>query len=200
MDVYVFRRLVIFLNLSIIAWAVLASPANDLLYHFQENRLVTFFSAFQLICIALLCFLIFDTAAYTHKIKPVKKLEEHHHYVWLLVALGFLYLSFDEVLMLHEKLDFSFHHLYQMEENSWSDRIDDMIILTYVVIALLVLYKYQSDLKDYKNNIIPYLKPGFSLILLMICLDLLTNRNDLINTRILFQILSALEETCNHHT
>jgi len=184
------------LNLFIISWAIIASPPQDILYHFQENRLVTFFSSFQLFGMALFCFLIFETSQLFRKKKSSNRIEEHSHYVWLLMALGFLYLSFDEVLMLHEKMDFSIHLIYQLQETNWTDRIDDLLVLVYVTTAIILLYLHKNQLSHYKQKLKSYLFPGFALLLVMIILDLLTNRNDLISSNFLFQILSILEEIC----
>lgn len=197
MEQSAFRKIIVLLNGLVIAWALLASPPGDPLYHFQEHHLVTYYSAFQLAWLALLCFLIYDTANFRPSSLsqfPGKSLETHPHYIWLLMALGFLWLSFDELLMLHEQLDHIFHQIYQQKENAWSDRIDDLIVLGYFLIAVFLFYRYRQSFANYRNLIIGYLKIIIPCTIIMIALDLLTNRNDLITHPILFKQLSLGEE------
>jgi len=194
MDIRLFTRVIIFLNISIITWAVIASPVRDLLYHFQENRLVTYFSAFQLICTALMSFLVFDTAQLNRNQLKTKNLEQQSHYVWLLIALGFLLLSFDEVLMIHEQLDKAIHSIYAISENRWSDRLDDLLILLYCILAIFILWKHRKNLFIYKETLIKYLYIIFLLVLIMVVLDVITNRQDIIKNDSVFQLLQIFEE------
>jgi len=191
-----FSRVVLFLNLGIVGWAILASPVNNLAYHFQEYRLVTFFSAFQLIGSALVCFFVYDTATLLKANKDIQIFERQSHYVWLLMALGFCFLAFDEVLMLHEALDFYIHQLYQLQENAWTDRIDDVVVLVYTLIAIYILLKYRKHLLIYHKIIRVFLNRAFILVFIMIILDLLTNRQDIISNDKLHQLFSVAEEIC----
>ena len=98
-------------------------------------------------------------------------------FVWLLMALGFLFLAIDEVAKIHESLDRSVHRLLQRPETALSDRLDDAILLGYGLVGVAVLYAYRSELISYRA-VLPLVICGFVLFLFMGLLDALVNRPD----------------------
>ena len=98
-------------------------------------------------------------------------------FVWLLMALGFLFLAIDEVAKVHESLDRSVHRLLQRPETALSDRLDDAILLGYGLVGVAVLYAYRSELISYRA-VLPLVICGFVLFLFMGLLDALVNRPD----------------------
>ena len=98
-------------------------------------------------------------------------------FVWLLMALGFLFLAIDEVAKVHESLDRSVHRLLQRPETALSDRLDDAILLGYGLVGVAVLYAYRSELVSYRA-VLPLVICGFVLFLFMGLLDALANRPD----------------------
>jgi hypothetical protein len=95
--------------------------------------------------------------------------------VWLLMAVGFFYLSQDEVLRFHERMDDALNtilHLHGPERLDW---IDDAIVGTYGLAALLVLRIYQRELRAVGTSV-PKLVWGFGLMALMVALDAASNR------------------------
>lgn len=98
-------------------------------------------------------------------------------FVWLLMALGFLFLAVDEVAKIHESLDRSVHRLLQRPETALSDRLDDAILLGYGLVGVAVLYAYRSELISYRA-VLPLVICGFVLFLFMGLLDALVNRPD----------------------
>ena len=101
----------------------------------------------------------------------------HPAFVWLLIALGFLFLSVDEVAKIHESLDRFAHRLLQRPETALTDRLDDAILLGYGVSGMAVLYAYRSELVSYRS-VLPLVICGFVLFLFMGLLDALVNRPD----------------------
>ena len=97
--------------------------------------------------------------------------------IWLLIALGFLFLAVDEVAKIHESLDRSFHRILQMQETGLTDRLDDAIVLAYGVMGLGVLYVYREELMPYRPAL-PLVVGGFALFIFMGLLDAMVNRND----------------------
>ena len=100
-------------------------------------------------------------------------------FVWLLMALGFLFLAIDEVAKIHESLDRSVHRLLQRPETALSDRLDDAILLGYGLVGVAVLYAYRSELISYRT-VLPLVICGFVLFLFMGLLDALVNRPDVL--------------------
>ena len=98
-------------------------------------------------------------------------------FVWLLMALGFLFLAVDEVAKVHESLDRFVHRLLQRPETALSDRLDDAILLGYGLVGVAVLYAYRSELVSYRA-VLPLVICGFVLFLFMGLLDALVNRPD----------------------
>ena len=98
-------------------------------------------------------------------------------FVWLLIALGFLFLAIDEIVAIHESVDHLFHRTFQIEETGLSDRLDDVIVLGYGLIGVGVLYAYRGELVRYKSAL-PLVMCGFVLFVFMSLLDALVNRDD----------------------
>ena len=101
----------------------------------------------------------------------------HPAFVWLLIALGFLFLAVDEVAKIHESLDRFAHRLLQRPETALTDRLDDAILLGYGLSGMAVLYAYRSELISYRP-VLPLVICGFVLFLFMGLLDALVNRPD----------------------
>ena len=101
----------------------------------------------------------------------------HPAFVWLLIALGFLFLAVDEVAKIHESLDRFVHRLLQRPETALTDRLDDAILLGYGLVGVAILYAYRSELISYRP-VLPLVTCGFVLFLFMGLLDALVNRPD----------------------
>lgn len=98
--------------------------------------------------------------------------------IWLLIGLGFVFLALDDGLKIHENLDWALHGFLSLEENSFSRRIDDMLIGLYGVIGVLLLYWQRSEVLRYPG-LLPYLAAGFVFFVGAVFLDTLSNDNAL---------------------
>jgi len=166
--------LVLAVQAGVIALAVgLGIAVDDLGMAFDETGFVTFFSCAQLAGIAWLCRLIArerrrvlaDPAA----LAGVR--------VWTLMSLGFAFLALDEIAQIHEKLDYLAHTLFIGEETALTDRLDDLIVGLYGLVGVAVLAAYRRELVRHRA-MLPYLGAGFAVLVVMVALDTLTNRED----------------------
>jgi hypothetical protein len=99
--------------------------------------------------------------------------------VWALMATGFLFLSIDELAQVHERLDSLIHTAFGMEETGISDRLDDVIVAAYGLLGIVVLWKSRSELVRFRC-VLPLIAIGFVFTFLMVTLDMVTNRNDVL--------------------
>ncbi len=143
--------------------------------HFGEGRVVTYFSALQLLVIAWICQKIFKVRNGLWS-GPVLRAP---HLLWLLIAAGFVFLALDESLQIHEGLDKWFHRVTGLEETPFTDRLDDVLVLSYGVIGLGILLLYRRELLRFQA-MLPLLLAGFALMVLMVGVDMLTNRKEFI--------------------
>jgi hypothetical protein len=185
-----FSRFLILFNLVLVGWAIYAgSERGELDYYFGEEQLITYLSAFQLVALALFTWFLFerDCAETSHSYWRC------NGFPWLLMSLGFLFLGFDEVLQFHEKLDFAIHRWFSIKETALTDRLDDLIVVLFVILGLFTLYYYRSQLLRYRSAL-PLVLTGFSLAFLMGGLDMASNRPDIITDKNLFVLAGVTEE------
>ena len=163
---------------------------HHVLYHFKEGRLITFLSSFHLVAIALLSWIIYESERSEKNVDSKK----NQSFIWLLIAMGFLFLAFDEVMKIHESIDFFVHDVFSIKETALSDRLDDLLVLLYVLVGAGLLYANRQTLLRFLPFVKSSMITGFILVGVMIVLDALTNRHDLITNDALHDLFSILEE------
>jgi hypothetical protein len=105
-------------------------------WHFGEAHLGTYYSGALLVVNAVLSLAISRRLA-GH---PLAKF-------WLVAFVGFLFLTFDELALLHEGADKWLHaHLGWDPEDPFTDHIDDAIVILYGLIALVWAFRYRDTL------------------------------------------------------
>ena len=135
-------------------------------YFGKEASPITWVSFFQLLTIAVLSWKTF-------KIRKGMLL-------WGIIALGFLFLSIDEVARIHENMDSFIHKkILHMHETALSDRLDDLIVGFYALIGMGTLYFYREELKKYQKAMF-FLVISFILIFSMVGTELIANRFDVL--------------------
>lgn len=117
-----------FLNPPCIGWA------------FGECDLLTWFSFFLLITAGLICKKIGERSLFAEEDNGSSQST-----LWRLLYLGFIFLAFDELLRIHERIDELFHKLLGIEENALTDHLDDLIIVIYGLIGFFVLLLYWRE-------------------------------------------------------
>jgi len=146
------------------------------LRYFGEGYFITWISALQLCTISWLAFSTLNA----------RRLQAgHFHFrdpflIWALISIGFLFLAFDDLFMIHESIDKKIHYFFNMKETGLSDRIDDFIIGLYGILSISILYVYREEMKNYRQAL-PFLVYGFVLLFAMVALDALTNRKDVLS-------------------
>lgn len=99
--------------------------------------------------------------------------------IWLLIALGFLFMAVDEQLRLHERMDERILSWLDLEQDAVTDRLDDAIVALYGVVGLTLMWLYRPELGPYRREL-SLLAPGLVLYILMVFIDVLTNRVDIL--------------------
>jgi hypothetical protein len=136
--------------------------------HFKEDGFVTIFSGLQLLHISIFVFQINKHSEW-----------KSSSAIWLIIAHGFLFLAADEIYLIHENIDIEIHRLFSIQETGLTDRIDDLLVGLYGLIGIGVLYAYRNELKMYREAF-PFFIFGFVLVFIMVVLDIVTNRKDIL--------------------
>lgn len=171
-------RLVFFLVLILNSLAVSAGVIIYSYTHvdpFSEGGFITKLSVFQLLVTSWLSYKIFQA----RRAMSRHSLSRDSSAVWLIVALGFLFLAVDDIYMIHENLDHLIHEVFNMQETAITDRIDDFLVGLYGLAGIGVLIVFRDELKTYKE-VFPFFICGFILLFIMVSLDMLINRNDIL--------------------
>lgn len=165
--------------------------------YFGEGSVITWISALQLLAIAfvsLKLYLLRDGQQRWSWRSPT--------FIWLLVALGFVFLAADELLEIHEQLDAWLHTIWSIQETALTDRIDDLIVGLYGVAAAGLVYLYRREIKRY-SQLLPLIFISFAVLFVMVFLDVLTNRPDILSLVLSSEAvppvkstLEVLEEYC----
>ncbi|MEM1158471.1 MAG: hypothetical protein AAGH72_09465 [Verrucomicrobiota bacterium] len=81
--------------------------------------------------------------------------------LWGFIALGCIFLAADEFFRIHESFDEWIHLKFGMQETAVSDRLDDVLILLYMLGALGIMAFYRNELRRFQR-LWPWLVTGFS--------------------------------------
>lgn len=160
--------------LAIVGTILLSAPFDKIAKQFDDGGFITYVSVIQL----------FILSYYACQIFKVRKQNIKHPWrspiaIWAIVSLGFSFLALDDLLMIHEWLDKVIHGVVGFEETGWSDRIDDLIVGLYGVLAIGGLVYYRQEVKKYRV-VLPTVIIGFVLLFLMVIIDVVTNRDDIL--------------------
>lgn len=130
---------------------------------FEEKKLGTLFSAFQISMIGLIALLNAALALTQNR--------QHEIFFWTLSFFGFIFLAFDEYFLIHENIDRWIIRTFNLPHNRLTDRFDDILILIYGLIGLYVVKTSWHWLKKYPR-FLPHLRVGFILLFLMFLFDI----------------------------
>ncbi|MGD1871869.1 MAG: hypothetical protein ACFB02_02335 [Mastigocoleus sp.] len=177
------------------AWILDVNPKR----YFDEGGYVSWFSFLQILVAAYFAWNIFKFRAARND----KFDSKNSHNIWLILSLGCLFLSFDELLALHEKLDTFIHYSLKIQETNLTDRIDSLIVLVYAIVGIGILYWAKYELRKFKAAL-PWFYIGLFLTFSMIFLDLLTDSKefvhffftDLMQADLINDYIGIVEECC----
>lgn len=120
--------------------------------------------------------------------------------IWLLIALGFLYLAIDEKSLLHEGADMSIHKLLGIAPNEFTSRLDDLIIGLYGLIGMAALWLYRAEILGFPACV-RLLSIGFCGLFCSVVSDMLSSRADFLVARLgqeagllAYELLEDLDE------
>jgi hypothetical protein len=169
---------------------ILGYQRDNLDKHFGEAGFVTTFSFFNLLFISYVLAIVFYTAlSSSEKNGDSLKKRFAKSVIWLVMAIGFLWLSFDEILMIHEKTDKAFHQFFQIKETSLTNRMDDIMVFSYPVLGLLAMYFSRKALYPYRKSLY-FVVLGVALFCIMAVYDSMGKglSSKYHNTRTMYQV------------
>ncbi len=139
---------------------------------FDENGVATITSFAQLLASSFTAF-----AIWCKRRKPGRFHLTDMATIWLLIAIGFLYLATDEEILLHEGIGRDIKRLLHLATNAWSVRLDDMLIGVYGLIGLGALWAYRAELKLFRACDV-LLAVGFFWLAVSVAADMASHRPD----------------------
>jgi len=161
-NLLIIGNIALLITIVLIGTLTMSGPAALM----TEGDLFTWISAAQLSFTAALALLIFY---HSHQIISSWSLK-HPHTVWLWIALGFTYLVGDQLLQFHEETQYWVKDMIDFNAAKWYTLTDEILILTYGLIGITVLYIYRAAFNDS-----PFVKRelavGFCFLLLAILFD-----------------------------
>jgi hypothetical protein len=99
--------------------------------------------------------------------------------IWALIAFGFAFLALDEIFSIHEKIDEFLHWILSIEQTYLTDRFDDVIIVLYGIVGLILLYWHRDEFRSLPG-FVPYLAVGFFFLLVMTVFDVISDSSRLV--------------------
>jgi len=156
---------------------ILAGVSRALMYdrnpmrYFDEGGFITWLSVLQLFFIGYLC----------HKISRLRLRQNiplrgwrNPGRAWQAMAVGFVFLALDEYFQIHEAMDAMIQGAFGLEKASGWSRIDDFIILLYVIVGLLFLRVLNKEIRQFPSSL-KWFGLGFGFCFLTIALDMLSH-------------------------
>ncbi len=175
----IIRSLIIVEAVTVFIAAIIGFATGDTLHLFGECMycFVTLLSSVQLLTISGLLL----SAALWDKSQSPGGMWGSSSLILALIGFGFLFLAIDEQWMIHERLDMAIHNVFNLEENSLTDRIDDTILAIYAVLAIATIIAFRDTLARYKAGL-PLLIAALVISFASIVADVVTNREDILST------------------
>jgi len=136
-----FVALVLLFAVFIIAVGLYIAPDHRPDRHFDEQGLVTYASALFMAAtsgFAFLCFLLRMPA------------RDRGRWLWLLIWLGFLYFSVDEVLEFHERLDWTIAESPIGPAETFRNW-NDVVVISYGLVGALVMLSFLPEILRYRR-------------------------------------------------
>lgn len=106
---------------------------------------------------------------------------------------GFVFLAIDELVEVHEHLDEWIHLWLGVRETALSDRLDDMIVALYAIAGMAALALARDEIRPFREAL-PATAGGLAAFGVMVVVDALTNRPDVIPNGRIFTALGIVED------
>ena len=141
-----------------------------------ESGFLTKLSGAQLLAISVITFAIFRIR--NREIEKVFSLK-NPRIVWALISAGFLFLMADELFKIHEGIDAIIQSTFNLKQSGVTDRINDLLVVAYALIGIGVIWIYRREFLVMKRSL-AFMASGFGMLLVMVALDMLTSRDDVL--------------------
>lgn len=178
--------MIFIISLDILAAVIAVLIGEKPSQHFKEGGFITWLSFVQLLIVAIIAWKVFKQRREGTRLKGWKQ----PYMLWAIIAFGFLFLAVDEIARIHEGIDKLIHIVFSLQETGLTDRIDDIILGCYGLLGLWVLYLYGEEIKSYKN-VFPFLVIGFIFLFIMVVLDLVSEKTDIVSIFIKDPLMSG---------
>ena len=151
-----------------ISLAVVLDVSPDTYFgEIDQSGYITYLSFIQLSIAAVLSLKIYRKVRFSRQLNKTS-------WFWLIACIGLFFLALDDVIGLHEQIDFWIHDWFELKETNLTDLIDDLVVVGYLAIFLVyVAFKWQT-IKVFQRSFI-FFQLGFILALVMAVLDLFSN-------------------------
>ena len=145
-------------------------------YFFHEWRFGTFYPVALLALSSMSCFFLHLRDAPSLFSVFRQPLERRN--IWFWCGFVFAYLSLDDLLEIHEKIDFKLHHwldaMTGIKSNAFTDKLDDLIVAFVLACAVWFLFKNRDVIASYPAMLASYIF-ACCLVVLMVIFDFFTN-------------------------
>jgi uncharacterized membrane protein len=160
---------------------------------FDEGSIITWLSFLQLLLMGFISYKI-----YLIKREDKKSCED---FFWLLATVSFVFMAVDDLGQIHENFEGLIKLVFGLKDSFWWRRLDDLFVGMYGAIAVLVIYIFRRDMKQYREVTYLFLI-GFILLGFTIFIDLINHHeNDLVflsnnleTRQIIYKYLGPIEE------
>jgi hypothetical protein len=165
-------RLLLINSFLILVFALIgaALPQPSPGWAFREGYPLTWISCFQLAGIGYFLGLLWQQR------KPGMEFTwKDPSSLWRILSWTFYFLAIDEILKVHEHLDRSIHKIFKIKETTFTDHLDDVIVIFYGMVVVAIMLRQFKELGRFRAALryfIPAaLVAGVSLALDPICSD-----------------------------
>lgn len=128
-----------------IIWAILQNESP--IEYFEETEVMTLMSSIQLLILAGLCWKI---ANYRKQVSSQLKTWKSPVNLWRMLTVGFVFLALDDYFEIHENTDHFIHWIFGIQETPLTDRIDDIIVISYSIVGSYFIYTFWYEFKQYR--------------------------------------------------
>ena len=143
-----------------------ATPVDLALHHSP----LTLLAVAQLVATACFAWLTFGR-------RRAAAAEIRAPFAWALIGAGFLYAASSDLFQIDERLDRFIHAVFAIQRTGLTDRIDDIIVALYGVLAVAIVLRFRAEVTR-APGVGPLLGAAFGLAFVMLLLDTLTNHSD----------------------
>jgi hypothetical protein len=163
------------LNLALIFFAILLGlyRRGNPTRHFNEGRFTTVVSCVQLLAVSVLSFKIFTLRRQAPAAGRTKT--GFAYAIWLLIAIGFVYLACDEAFQFHEKLGITVRRALDLPKGPLSKRFNDVLIGLYGLIGLGTLWICRREILAFRQQMFRLLLIGFATMFVAVIFDMLSS-------------------------